>query len=148
MAAFKRESGFISCTMAHGRTTVHGVFRHFLQTVFLFVCGVAQIVARISIETTEVAGFGVVGLFGPRVGNSSGVFPGNSSGCGGSPGSCTGGGASGWGVPGGSSCGGSVGFPGVAGGISGGSIGIYSATLRLSPRSGRLPLTTAAAIFT
>ena len=149
MAAFKRESAFISYVRAHVHTAVHGVFRHFLQTVFLFVCGVAQIVARISIETTEVAGFGVVGLFGPRVGNSSGVFPGNSSGCGGSPGSCTGGGASGWGVvPGGSSCGGSVGFPGVAGGISGGSIGIYSPTLRLSPRLGRLPVTAAAAIFT
>ena len=68
----------------------------------------------------------MVGLFGPRVGNSSGVLPGNSSGCGGGPGSRTGGGTSGRGFPGGLSGGGSVGCPGVAGGISGGSIGIAS----------------------
>jgi hypothetical protein len=74
----------------------------------------------------SVAGFGVVGLFGPRVGNSSGVLPGNSCGCDGSPGSRTGGGISGLGLPGGFSSGGSVGCPGVAGGISGGSIGISS----------------------
>jgi hypothetical protein len=73
-----------------------------------------------------VAGFGVVGLFGPRVGDSSGVLPGNSCGCDGSPGSRTGGGISGLGLPGGLSNGGSVGCPGVAGGISGGSIGITS----------------------
>jgi hypothetical protein len=133
VAAFKREFGFISCAVAHGYTAVHGVFRHSLQTVFLFVRVVVQIVARALIVAAAVAGFGVVGLFGPRVGNSSGVCPGSSSGLGGSPGSCTGGGASGWGFPGGSSCGGSVGLPGVAGGISGGSTGIYSETLRLSP---------------
>jgi hypothetical protein len=115
----------------------------------LFVCSYCGSDCRTRVDhATAVAGFGVVGLFGPRVGNSSGTCPGNSSGLGGSPGSCTGGGASGWGVPGGSSCGGSAGCPGVAGGISGFSIGIYSATLRLSPRSGRLPVTTAAAIFT
>ena len=67
-----------------------------------------------------------MGLFGPRVGNSSGVLPGNSCGCDGSPGSRTGGGISGLGLPGGLSSGGSVGCPGVAGGISGGSIGISS----------------------
>jgi hypothetical protein len=44
--------------------------------------------------------------------------------------------------------GGSVGVPGVVGGISGGSIGIYIATLRFSPISGRLPVIAAAAIFT
>ena len=77
-----------------------------------------------------------------------GVCPGNSSGRGGAPGSRIGGGISGCGFPGGLSCGGSVGCPGVAGGISGGSIGIYIATLRLSPISGRVPVTAAAAIFT
>jgi hypothetical protein len=96
----------------------------------------------------SVAGDGVVGPCGPRTGNSSGVFPGNSSGLGDSPGSRTGGGTSGRGFPGGLSCGGSVGLPGVAGGISGGSIGIYIATLRLSPISGLVPVTAAAAIFT
>jgi hypothetical protein len=133
VAAFKREFGFISCASAHRYTAVHGVFRHSLQSVFLFVRVVVQIVARALIVATALAGFGVVGLLGPRVGNSSGVCPGSSSGVGGSAGSRTGGGASGWGFPGGSSCGGSAGVPGVAGGISGGSIGIYSATLRLSP---------------
>jgi hypothetical protein len=72
----------------------------------------------------SVAGFGIVGPCGPRTGNSSGTWPGNSSGRDGSPGSRTGGGTSGLGLPGGSSRGGSVGLPGVAGGISGGSIGI------------------------
>lgn len=76
------------------------------------------------------------------------MLPGNSSGCGGSPGSRIGGGISGCGLPGGLSGGGSDGVPGVAGGIPGGSIGIYIATLRLSPRSGRVPVTAAAAIFT
>src|SRR5262249_50557641 len=71
----------------------------------------------------SVAGLGVDGPFGPRGGSSVGVWPGNSSGRGGSPGSRIGGGASGCGLPGGSSCGGSVGVPGVGGGISGGSIG-------------------------
>jgi len=47
---------------------------------FLFVRVGVQIVARALIIATAVAGFGVVGLFGPRVGNSSGVCPGNSSG--------------------------------------------------------------------
>src|SRR4029453_6954962 len=73
-----------------------------------------------------VAGLGVLGPFGPRIGNSSGVLPGNSCGCGGWPGSRGGGGPSGGGLPGGFSGGGSVGCPGVAGGISGGSIGIAS----------------------
>jgi hypothetical protein len=67
---------------------------------------------------------GVAGLFGPRPGISSGIFPGSSCGCGGAPGSRTGGGISGFGLPGGTSRGGSVGWPGVGGGISGGSIGI------------------------
>jgi hypothetical protein len=74
----------------------------------------------------SVAGLGVLGLFGPCRGISSGILPGNSCGCGGAPGSCTGGGISGFGLPGGCSRGGSVGWPGVAGGISGGSIGITS----------------------
>jgi len=68
----------------------------------------------------------VRGLFGPRIGNSSGILPGSSCGCGGGPGSRNGGGTSGRGLPGGFSGGGSVGCPGVAGGISGGSIGIAS----------------------
>jgi hypothetical protein len=71
-----------------------------------------------------VAGFGVVGLSGPRTGNSSGILPGNSCGGDGAPGSRIGDGTSGRGLPGGFSRGGSVGVPGVAGGISGGSIGI------------------------
>jgi hypothetical protein len=79
---------------------------------------------RLALLLRSVAGFGVRGPSGPRSGNSSGVLPGSSCGCGGAPGSCTGGGISGRGLPGGSSCGGSVGWPGVAGGISGGSIGI------------------------
>jgi len=69
---------------------------------------------------------GVVGVCGPRTGNSSGVWPGNSSGRCGSPGSCTGGGISGAGFPGGFSGGGSVGRPGWIGGSSVGSIGITS----------------------
>ena len=96
----------------------------------------------------STAGFGVAGPLGPRTGNSSGILPGNSCGGGEAPGSRIGGGTSGLGLLGGSSRGGSVGCPGVAGGISGGSIGIYSATLRLSPISGRVPVTAAAAIFT
>ena len=95
-----------------------------------------------------MAGLGVAGPFGPRTGSSSGVLPGSSCGGGGAPGSRIGGGTSGRGLPGGSSRGGSVGFPGVGGGISGGSIGIYIATLRLSPISGRVPVTAAAAILT
>ena len=62
----------------------------------------------------SVAGFGDWGPLGPRKGMS------------------------GRGLPGGFSIGGMVGVPGVAGGISGGSIGIYMATLRLSPISGRI----------
>jgi hypothetical protein len=98
----------------------------------------------------SVAGEGVLGPCGPRTGNSSGVRPGNSSGLGGVPGSCIGGGTSGRGLPGGLSCGGSDGCPGLIGGSSCGSIGIciYIATLRLSPMSGREPVTAAAAIFT
>src|SRR3954469_8062222 len=95
-----------------------------------------------------VAGLGVRGPLGARVGTSSGILPGSSCGCGGAPGSCTGGGISGLGLPGGIPGGGSVGVPGVAGGISGGSIGIYIATFLLSPISGRLPVIAAAAIFT
>lgn len=64
------------------------------------------------------------GPFGPRDGISSGMWPGNSSGRGGAPGSRTGGVISGCGLPGGIPGGGSEGVPGVAGGISGGSIGI------------------------
>jgi hypothetical protein len=98
------------------------------RTVTSAVC-VFQFVARgaaavITVADSAVAGLGVLGPFGPRVGNSSGVWPGSSSGRGASPGSRIGGGASGCGFPGGSSRGGSVGWPGVAGGISGGSIGI------------------------
>ena len=69
-------------------------------------------------------GEGVGGRCGPRTGNSSGLLPGNSSGRGGSPGSCTGGGTSGLGLPGGLSCGGSDGCPGWIGGSSCGSIGV------------------------
>ena len=76
------------------------------------------------------------GPLGPRLGISSGILPGSSSGRGDSPGSRIGGGASGFGLPGGIPGGGSVGVPGVAGGISGGSIGIYIVTLQFSPRSG------------
>jgi hypothetical protein len=90
---------------------------------FLIHCAFRR---HLQMALRAVAGLGVVGLFGPRVGISSGVLPGNSSGCGGAPGSRIGGGASGRGFPGGLSCGGSVGCPGVAGGISGGSIGIAS----------------------
>ena len=82
------------------------------------------------------------------IGISSIRLPGSSSGRGASPGSRTGGSISGFGSPGGSSFGGSVGTSGVAGGFSGGSIGIYIATLRLLPISGREPVTAAAAIFT
>ena len=85
-----------------------------------------RVQAACSFALRSVAGFGVVGPLGPRVGNSSGILPGNSSGCGGAPGSRMGGGTSGRGFPGGLSIGGSVGCPGVAGGISGGSIGITS----------------------
>ena len=90
----------------------------------------------------------MAGPGGPRTGNSSGVCPGNSSGRAGAPGSRIGGGTSGCGFPGGLSCGGSVGCPGLIGGSSIGSIPIYIATLRLSPISGRVPVTAAAAIFT
>jgi hypothetical protein len=67
----------------------------------------------------SVAGEGVFGRCGPRTGNSSGVRPGNSSGGGGSPGSCIGVGTSGRGFPGGLSCGGSDGWPGLIGGPAG-----------------------------
>jgi hypothetical protein len=84
-------------------------------------CGLLKVIAQ---SPVSVAGLGVRGPFGPRVGNSSGVLPGSSSGCGGAPGSRTGDGISGLGLPGGIPGGGSAGVPGVAGGISGGSIGI------------------------
>ena len=77
-----------------------------------------------AVAARSVAVFGVAGPFGPRTGISSGIFPGNSSGRGGTPGSWIGGGMSGRGFPGGSSRGGSVGVPGVGGGIPGGSIGV------------------------
>jgi hypothetical protein len=88
---------------------------------------------------------GVLGPCGPRTGNSSGVRPGNSSGQEGSSGSLIGGGTSGRGLPGGLSCGGSDGLPGLIGGSSGGSIGIYSPR-RVSPRSGRVPMTAVAVV--
>jgi hypothetical protein len=72
----------------------------------------------------SVAGLGARGPAGPRDGISSGIWPGNSSGRGDSPGSRTGGVISGCGLPGGIPGGGSLGVPGVDGGISGGSIGI------------------------
>jgi hypothetical protein len=71
----------------------------------------------------SVAGEGPRGPSGPRTGSSSGVRPGNSSGRGGSPGSCIGGGTSGRGLPGGLSWGGSDGCPGLIGGSCCGSIG-------------------------
>ena len=109
MAVYKWPNGFISLAQWVAFNLIHCAFRRQYHPASLLV-----------------AGFGVVGLFGPRVGNSSGVLPGNSCGCDGSPGSRTGGGISGLGLPGGLSSGGSVGCPGVAGGISGGSIGISS----------------------
>jgi hypothetical protein len=93
---------------------------------FYFIVAMGCIHCAFRRRPQSMAGLGVVGLFGPRFGTSSGVLPGNSSGCGGGPGSRIGGGTSGCGFPGGLSCGGSVGCPGVAGGISGGSIGITS----------------------
>jgi len=69
----------------------------------------------------STAGLGAGGLFGPRGGISSSVFPGKLSGGGASTGSCSGG-MSGPGLPGGFSGGGSVGMPGGGSGISGGSI--------------------------
>ncbi len=123
-------------------------------------CGGRQRQHRFYLRATRPQRIAIHGLFmayadargfryGRCTGSSSGILPGNSSGRGTSPGSRTGGGTSGRGLPGGASCGGgSVGLPGVGGGISGGSIGIYSATLRLSPRSGRVPVSAAAAIFT
>jgi hypothetical protein len=82
-------------------------------------CGISVVSVPAS-----VAGEGERGPSGPRTGNSSGIFPGNSSGLGGSPGSCIGGGTSGRGFPGGLSCGGSEGWPGLIGGSSCGSIGV------------------------
>ena len=74
----------------------------------------------------SVAPDGVVGLCGPRSGNSSGECGGNCSGRGGAPGSCTGGGTSGLGFPGGLfSGGGSDGRPGSIGGSSLWSIGMF-----------------------
>jgi hypothetical protein len=71
----------------------------------------------------SVAGGCAGGVGGPRDGNSSGIWPGNSRGGMGESGSCTGGGMSGpgRGIPGGSSGGGSVGCPGLTGGTSVGS---------------------------
>jgi hypothetical protein len=88
-----------------------------------FIRGIHEVLRR-PCDIMSVAGLGADGPGGPRTGSSSGIWPGNSSGRGDSPGSRTGTGISGRGLPGGLSCGGSVGLPGVAGGTSGGSIGI------------------------
>jgi hypothetical protein len=126
-----------------------------IQTIIIVVlplslaairCTLARIHLRSGYIPASVAG--ELGPCGPRTGSSSGVWPGNSSGRGGSPGSCIGGGTSGRGLPGGLSCGGSDGCPGLIGGSSRGSIGIYSAGLRLSPKSARAPVMAVAAILT
>ena len=155
VASFKREVVFISDHAKSGCSLVHCVFRRSFQIVVLHFFPVAAIrctpgadSAAKPIFPVSVAGEGVLGPCGPRTGNSSGAWPGNSSGRGGSPGSCIGGGTSGRGLPGGLSCGGSDGCPGLIGGSSRGSIGIYSVSLRLSPKSGRVPAIAVAAIFT
>jgi hypothetical protein len=91
-------------------------------------------------ELASVAGFGVSGPLGPRDGISSGVWPGNSSGRGDSPGSRIGGVISGCGLPGGIPGGGSVGVPGVDGGISGGSIGITKISCRENDNDDAAPM--------
>lgn len=155
MASLKGGLLFISAGAKPECIIVHDAFRGGLQIVNHIVRpgipgrpGFTSGSEPARLLSESVAGEGVRGPSGPRTGSSSGMLPGNSSGCGGSPGSRIGGGISGCGLPGGLSGGGSDGVPGVAGGIPGGSIGIYIATLRLSPRSGRVPVTAAAAIFT
>ena len=114
MAVESNAARFICSREALQNIAVHYAFRCILQSLGLRRCD----------NSSSVAGFGVCGPSGPRGGISSGIWPGNSSGRGDSPGSRTGGEISGCGLPGGISGGGVVGFPGVAGGISGGSIGI------------------------
>jgi hypothetical protein len=104
---------------------------HFELEVESIVCGAIMDVA-LRLQISVGAG-GVVGVCGPRTGNSSGVWPGNSSGRCGSPGSCTGGGISGCGFPGGLSGGSSVGCPGWIGGSSVGLIGIISPPFVATP---------------
>jgi len=149
VAGFKPELVFISDNAKFGCADVHYAFRRPFQIVGLH-CPLGPVAAIRSgnqsaatqfaapIFPSSVAGEGVLGPGGPRTGNSSGARPGNSSGGGDSPGSRMGGGTSGRGLPGGLSCGGSDGVPGLIGGSSCGSIGIYSPTMRSSPRSGRL----------
>ena len=160
MAGFKPELVFISDNAKLGCADVHYAFRRPFQIVGLH-CPLGPVAAIRSgnqsaatqfaapLFPVSVAGEGVLGPCGPRTGNSSGARPGNSSGGGDSPGSRMGGGTSGRGLPGGLSCGGSDGCRGLIGGSSRGSIGIciYIATLRLSPISGREPVTAAAAIL-
>jgi hypothetical protein len=152
VASFKRELVFISDDTKSRCALVHCAFRRSFQIVVLYLslaairCTLARIHLRSGYVPASVAG--ELGPCGPRTGNSSGVWPGNSSGRGGSPGSCIGGGTSGRGLPGGLSCGGSDGCPGLIGGSSRGSIGIYSAGLRLSPKSARAPVMAVAAILT
>ena len=156
VAAFKGGFGFISDQRKSQCVLVHRAFRASFQSEVshcpLRHIPYARIRSGLALGKSEippsVAGEGVDGPCGPRTGSSSGIWPGNSSGRGGSPGSCIGGGTSGRGLPGGLSGGGSEGCPGLIGGSSCGSIGIYIATLRLSPRSGRVPVIAAAAIFT
>jgi hypothetical protein len=147
MAASKGRLAFISDNAKSEYAFVHCAFRPWFQIELHIVpCGISDAPGSISgaepgksVIPASVAG--MPGPGGPRTGNSSGMRPGNSSGRAGSPGSCIGGGTSGRGLPGGLSCGGSVGCPGLIGGSSIGSIGIYIATLRLSPMSGRAPVT-------
>jgi hypothetical protein len=117
VAGFKRELRFISTAAPFRRAAVHGAFRAKNQIAL------------------DIAGGGDVGRGGPPgAGNSSGVYPGNSSGLCGSPGSRTGGGISGLGFAGGSSGGGSAGCPGLIGGSSDGVVGIASSLFRTHRR--------------
>ncbi len=139
MAAFKGGCVFISGDARPAYTLVHCVFTPSSKS--------HRHISLPGIPASLTGDGGGPG--GPRTGNSSGIFPGSSSGLEGSPGSRTGGGTSGRGFPGGLSCGGSVGLPGVGGGISRGSLGIYIATLRFSLlTSGCVPVASAAAILT
>jgi hypothetical protein len=131
VASFKPELVFISDDAKRGWAFVHCAFRRSFQIVVLHFsrCGYSRhpdqspppMPPRRCFQCRSRARV----LLGPgSTGDSSGVRPGNSSGRGGSPGSCMGGGTSGRGLPGGFSGGGSDGWPGFVGGSSGGSIGI------------------------
>src|SRR5690349_14874441 len=91
VAAFKRWFRFISAAMRRVRAPVHGSFRPKFQRLGLEDQAerneaVATDVANGSLRKSalrlaqSVAGFGVVGLFGPRSGASCGTSPGSSRG--------------------------------------------------------------------